>query len=359
MAEWSRVLHTTLKDFIKKREVNVLRNRKLTALLQSKGRVTFNNSGNSMEWRVEYKQVSLGDGYADMDSLTFARRDRFLLAELPWRGYAMTDAVSLKEKLMNKGKEAIIRVLSETAELLLSNAEELFGEELYVDGNATGNERRIHGIESFLGTSGANAGGFIGTPDDNFAGLDTDLAAYGGTWTGNWPAGTGTSDYDFWSPIIVDYTDTAWAAATKTWPNTCLEALRYGIIKSQRSKAKTGMLTVIVLTDDLYKEFLDKLATSERIVVERGQKQSPLIALGYNDVVSYDGVDVTWEYGVPATVGYGFNCDMMELRSLQNGLFEPITPVFDENTLADRFALTMFANCKWNPRHFVKWDNIT
>src|SRR5438132_10231177 len=123
MAEWSRVLNTTLRNFIKEVEVNVLRNRKLTALLKEKGRISFNWSGEEMEWRVEYKRLAMS-GYADMDTLTFARKDRWKIATLPWRGYAVTDAVSKKERLMNKGTEAIIKVYDQTARNLMDDMED-------------------------------------------------------------------------------------------------------------------------------------------------------------------------------------------------------------------------------------------
>jgi hypothetical protein len=356
VAEWQRVLNTTLRNYIREREVNTMRNRKLTALLKEKGRVTFNHSGEQMEWRVQYRRVDIGDGYADMDTLTFSRQDRWKLANLEWRGYAMTDAVSKKERLMNKSKEAIINLYGETAKLLMDDMDDQFCEELYADGNVSGS-KRIHGIESFFGEGSASSNNLTIDPNDTFAGLATALGNYGGTWSGTWPDGAGDAQYDFWSPLIVDYEGSGWTASTKTWPNTCLEALRYAIIKSQRSKAKKGVLDLMLMTDTLYRQFLDKLATAERIIVERGKEQNPLIALGYNDVVNYDGAMHTWEYGVPAGLVYGFNTDMMELRSLQGQLFVPTGPVYDESSMTYRFSIDFFGNCTWNPKYFCKLKN--
>lgn len=358
MADWTRVVNTTIANYVKGEEVNILRNRKLLAMLKERGRITFNWGGDKMDWKVRYRRAPM-QGYADTETLTFPRRDRWKTAHLDWRGYAATDSMTKGERLKNKGAQAIIDVYTQIARSLLDDMEESFCDELYIDGNASGNGKRIHGIESFLGTSGAAAGGFIATPSDTFANLLTDLGNYGGTWTGNWPAGSGDAHYDFWSPLIVDYTDTAWAASTKTWANTCIEALRYGIIKSQKNKSKKGSLDTIVLDGDLYREFLAKLDDKQRIVIQSNASNSTLIKLGFTDVQNFDGVDITWEFGVPATVGYGFNFDQMELRSQQGKLFVPEGPDYDIAGKSWRFSIDFYGNCTWNPRFFLKFDNVT
>ena len=52
---------------------------------------------------------------------------------------------------MNKSTEAIVNIYSNIAKDLLGDIEESFCDELYVDGYASGNEKKIHGIESAFG----------------------------------------------------------------------------------------------------------------------------------------------------------------------------------------------------------------
>ncbi len=47
--------------------------------------------------------------------------------------------------------------------------------------------------------------------------------------------------------------------------------------------------------------------------------------------------------------------DEFEICSLQDTLFSPEGPFYDEASLSDRFAIHMFGNIKWNPRYFAKW----
>lgn len=362
VAQWSRVANTTIKNYIREREVNILRNRKLPALVKKRGRITYNWSGTAMDWKVQFKRATMNP-FMDGDTLDFARRDRFKTATLDWRGYSATDSMTKGEFLMNRGKEAIIRVYSETAELLADDVEDQFAEEFYIDGNATGNEKRMHGIESFLGDSGAVAANGNSTPSSTFAGLSCVPGYYGGTWSSStagqaWPNGRGNPQYDFWSPVIVDYGNTLFSS-TATWDANCVSAIAYGIIKSRKNKAKKGMMDLILLEEELYRKYLEVIRTKERLTINRAADSSEMVALGFTDVVSQDGVDISWEYGMPTAVGYGFNVDMMELRSQQAQLFVPEGPDFDIATKSWRFSIDMYGNTVWNPKFQVKYKKGT
>lgn len=360
---WSRVVNSTIKNYIRDREVNVLRNRKLTALLKKRGRFSFNWSGIKMDWKVKYKRVRLTP-FADGDTLTFDRKDRHKTAELDWRGYSATDAMTKGEFLQNRGKEAIIKLYSAISTDLMDDCEDFFGEEFYINGYLAQNAKRIHGIESFMGAA-ANAGNGAGTPTATYAGLSCVPGFYGGNWTPGvlpaWPNGYGDPQYDFWSPIVVDYGDTLFpgtGTGGNTWANNCIEAVAFGIIKSKKSKSVRGMLDVIFLEDEMYRTYLSAVRASQRIMVDRGQA-SGLVQLGFTDVINQDGVDLTWEYGTPPDVGYGFNVDMIEMRSMQAQVFVPEGPDFDMANKSWRFSIDMYGNATFNPKFQVKFAQLT
>jgi hypothetical protein len=365
----ARLIHTTIADYLREEEVNVLRNRILLNYLESKGRVIFNESGLFMDWKLRFRRAPL-QGYADGDTLTFSRQNRHKTAQLDWRGYTVQDSFGVMEELMNRGDAAIIKFASDKGGMLVDDITEGFGDEFYIDGNATGNTKRIHGMESFLGYSGPAAAGYIASPSDSYAGLNTDLGSYGGAWSVNgssqveWPNGTGDYHYDFFSPLIVDYTDTAWAASTKTWPNTCREALRYGIIKSRKNKSRRSMLDLILLENEMFRQFKDKVEANERINVTRGNSQASSSgskqAIGFPDMFNYDGVDIGFEYGLPTNFGYGFPTSDMALMCLQDRLFVVRGPDMDISGLANRVVVTFFGNLKFaSPRNTVAWKNVT
>lgn len=361
MVEWSRIANTTISEFVREEETNILRNRKFLALMQQKGRITFNHAGDKIVKRVRFKRAPM-IGYADGDSLTFTRRDRWRTSELDWRGYSVTDAMTKKEQLMNKSKEAIINIYADVGKALMDDMDDQFGDEFYVDGNATGNSKRIHGAESFFGTGSPTvmAAGYAGNPSDTYANLRTDLGHYGGAWTVNgssqvtWPTGTGDSHYDFWSPTIVSYTNASFAASSDTWANNAVEALRYGLIKSKKNRSKKGQLDYITLEDELYRLYQGTNDSKQQINVNQNQKTG-LISLGFTDVTNFDGVEMTYEYGMPSAIGYGFNLDHVELMSLQAKLFDVTGPDYDIETKSWRTSIDFFGNCWWNPRFQLKF----
>ncbi len=360
MAEWAGIVKTTIRDYIRQVENDVMRNRKVLALVKAKANLSYGCSGDQAEWRIRYRRNSL-QGMADGDVQTFQRQNFWKIANLDWRGYASQDMATKKEKLMNKGKEAIINRYSEITKLLLEDIEENFGDEFYVDGNASGNEKRIHGIESFMGTTGSAV---VGTPvmaaDDSYAGLNTVLGSYGGSWSGNWPKGKGSPEYDFYTPLIVDYTSSlaaasgGWTSATATWAARCSEVLRFAGIHSAKNKSTRGMIDMAMLEAEMYRLFVQAIATNERLVIERGSKTGGLQTLGFSDVVNYDGMEVTYEYGMPTGVGYGWNMDQVELNSLQDSLFVNEGPDYDIASSSWRFSIDFYGNMKFRPRYFFK-----
>jgi hypothetical protein len=357
-APWSRIVNSTIKNYLKEREINILRNRKLTALLKSRGRITFNWSGTAVDWKVRYKRVNLTP-FDDGDTLTFSRKDRYKTAVLDWRGYSVTDGMTKGEFLQNRSKEAIIKLYSEISSNLTDDMEDAFGEEFYIDGTAAQNAKRIHGIESFM-QGNVVAGNGTATPTGSFAGLSCVPGNYGGAWDAGslqWPNGRGDAQYDFWSPLLVDYGNTLFSG-TSTWAANCIEAISFGIIKTKKNKAQKGMLDLIMLEEELYRIYLQQQRTKERIQVER-TSESQLVKLGFTDTINQDGVDITWEYGMPIGVGYGFNVDQMELRSQQAQVFVPEGPDYDIATKAWRFSVDFFGNATWNPKFFCKFAKYT
>jgi hypothetical protein len=253
---------------------------------------------------------------------------------------------------------------------LIDDMDEALSTEIYIDGNASGNGARFHGIESFGSVSAASTKMPIGLPNDTYMGLSTTLGNYGGSWstTGtttsatDWPSGTGDSHYDFWSPLVIDYSsavatsaaggDSGWAASTKTWPNTCKEALRFGVTHmSGRNRNRKGQLDTVFLTNEMYRQFKEKLESNERLVntVGGGGKKN-LWSLGFGDVTLFEGVEITSEYGVPANTGYGMSFGNIELKSCQAQLIVTEGPEYDMARAGYRLSVDVLGNMEFNPR---------
>jgi len=368
MASWEGLVSTTITEHAREVEDNTLRNNKFLAKLRSLGRISYghhgagNSTNEDMDWRVKFAQGTLS-GLDDAETLTFERNNRYKVARLPWRGYSMQEAMTLKEEWQNGGMEAIVKRMSQLGSNLIEEAEEQIHGEFFVDGGATGNSKRFHGIESCMAEA---AGGVVGntymTPDDSYAGLATDPGDAGGSiLEGTWPTGRVTSEYDYWSPKLVNWSSTGWGTASpsNTWALNAEVCLGSALIHSKAAKSKKGEVDTIFMNRELYRAFKDVFRAKEKIDVQRGSSSDSLVSMGFRDVINLDGVDVTEEYSVAANTFYGLNFNFIELCLLNPGkqLFHVEGPTKDIKSLAYLLAIVVFGNMKLNPRSMFKGKN--
>lgn len=368
--DWARTAATTLADHIRDEEQAWLKNYQMGALLESNGRVTYNHSGRGMTWDVRYRKHTL-EGNSGETPRNFARKNLWKVAALPnKRGYQATDSITKAEMLENRGEPAIIKLFDGFVERISESVKQGIGPEFYIDGNATGNELAWHGIESFCGatqtvtagTAGAtartaNAADFVGYPNDNYADNNTNLGDAGGEGdpTLTWPGGVNDPEFDFWTPLLVNYTCTGFSPSTHTWANQGDEALRFGIIHGQRNSMANGQMTNVFLDRGLYFQFLNLIDNKEQIRIQRGEDWS-LTKLGFKNVVGFDGIEVSWETGIPANVGYGFNYNDIELRCMEDTIFKSEGPFYDEHTQNMNAVVYTLSNLKFSsPRNITKW----
>jgi hypothetical protein len=372
--DWARSVATTIADHIREEESSWMKNFQLGALLESHGRITYNHGGRGFDWPVEYRAHTM-EGNTGETARNFARRNKWKTAALPYRGYQVTDAIYKKELLENRGEAAVVKLWDDFLGRLEKSIKHGVATEFYVDGNATGNENAWHGFESMFQTNGtvtissgaqrtANAADWVGYPNDSYATLSTVLGGSGGENSSGsyWPEGTCDPEFDFWSPLIVNYTSSAFGGAADTWVAQGDEAMRFMIIHSQRNSSVDGQMTNIFLNRSRYFEFLNLIDGKEQINIT---SENELRALGFKNTVVFDGVTVSWETGVPNTsphedgtramAGYGFNFNNMELKCMEDTLFKSDDVEYDIDTQAFKAVVYTLSNLRFaSPRNFGK-----
>jgi len=373
MSEWARLTNTTIAKYIKGVQAELYANQILMALLDKMGRITYGVTGDGVRWDVEYREIPLQTNNGEQ-AITPQRQDAYKQCFLDIQGYTVADVMTKREQLKNaKGPSQIVDYFKNMVTRSSRNIKRQFGEELYVDSTASGNGARISGIETMMATNGtitissgaqrsANAADVVGSPHQTYANITTDLGTYGGSWTSQsalattWPAGHGTLSYDFFAPTIVCYNSTAWSGAANDWASNCLKATRYAITHMQRYDNSQKAVKKIILDRDLYRQFLDKQDSKEHAWINSNYS---LRAMGFEEVIQQDGCEITWEYGVPGAVGYGFNLDNMELLSWQDDLFDVRGPKFDDLNNAWHLIVDFVGQVKFlTPRKFMKLITI-
>ena len=376
--DWSRVIATTIVNHLREEEVTTFRKFKVFSMLESSGNVIMNQSGRGFDWNVRYRNAPVSGNTGDTPR-TFSRVNMWKRVSLPWRGFTTTDAIYRREMLENRGQQALVDVASRMAERLRESLEQHLSYQPYRDGNASGAENDFHGLESFLGyTAGTtvdesssnvaasrnatNTADRYGFPDDMYADLSTRLGYYGGgrigPTSGTWPNVPVDPELDYWSPLIINYNASSFNSnGSRNWKANCVQAIREGIHGCKRNDTKDAQIDMVLLDRQMYIQFLNEYSAKERIVIS---KENGLKSLGFSDVVTLDGVEVSSEYAIPAGKGYGLSIGNMELRCLENQLMVAEGPFYSEETQSYRYACSTLGNFKFkSPRNFFLLAPVT
>jgi hypothetical protein len=372
--DWARTIGTTLVTHLKEEEQTTFRKFKVFAALEANGKVAMNQGGRGFDWQVRYKNQPVASNNGESPRV-FARHNLWQRATLPYRGYTVTDQISKREMLENRGAQALVDVAGKMASRLQESMEQHLSREIYIDGNASGNENRWHGLESIFGvantkdtvrrdtgarrTGGGSNDDIFFWPSDEYAGLRTDLGYLSGSQleTGAWPYVAVDPDYDFYSPLVCNYTSTYFGGQSNTWQLQCIEALREGINHAKRNDTRENQIDMILMDRGLYIQFLNRLDSRERAIVS---KSNGLRSYGFGDVVELDGIEVSTEYAVPRGVAYGLSIGNMEMKCMESQLMIAEGPFYNEELQSHRYAVSVLANIKMkSPRNFVKWMSFT
>ncbi len=100
--DWARTIGTTLVLHLKEEELATFRKYKVFALLEGSGRVAMNQGGRGFDWEVRYRNQPVTSNTGE-SARVFARHNLWQRANLPYRGYSVTDMVTKREMLENRG----------------------------------------------------------------------------------------------------------------------------------------------------------------------------------------------------------------------------------------------------------------
>jgi len=328
MAEFARALQACTAKYVKGAANETIQNSILLNRLKQRGRILYGQSGTSLDWRIKTKQRTLR-AREDMEAQQFTRQNLYESATLPWRGYDMQDAISEKERLMCRGDEALIQIWPDKMRSMADDAMDQMNKELFVDGNATGYEKSIHGLESIFGCTGTTTAQY-GTSSESYAGLSP--AAIHGTESA-------TSPY---SPQIVNDSYTSFGS----WATTGCILIARSLISACRIKNNRRSSPDLLLTNEArYLAFKNELVAEERYVIAEETKD---LAAGFRGL-TFDGVEVLWDFDCGA-VTYCLNLDQIELRVLPKELFYAKTS-YDQHQDAHLFSMHFWGNMRINPRY--------
>jgi len=313
---------TTLPLYLKQRVDIIYRKSYLMEWLRRKGRLTFGHGGDLIEWRPKIRVRTITPISGVGHETSFSSIQKFRKATLPWRGYDLGIAIPKFAKLANKGSSRFFDLVQEEISTKVDEFIQDFRLRLYFDGYAAATAEDVMGFESWMGHTGSVVtNGKVANPSDTYANLSTALAGLGGSWTTpdgyGFPAGTGSTRYCAWSPLIVDYTNTGFtpsSGSTHSWKYQWQEVTNYmetyvDVIHGERPD-------LYLLHPHLLMEAKNSMVPIQRFeVLDNDHKLDPGIQR-----LAYNGIEYGSEYGVPEASGYALIAEHLELMSMQDDL---------------------------------------
>ncbi len=361
--DWARAVATTITNYLKVEEQATLRRYRIWSQIEAGGNVLTNQAGRGFTWEIQFRNQPVTGNNGETPR-TFARHNLWQVGSLDYRGYQSSDMLYTREMLENRNQQALIDVAGKMATRLQTSVEQKLAAEVYTDGDAPGNELRFQGLDTMFGWDGtvdiatgaknaaAQAADRFCWPVDTYAGLSTELGAIAGSQTqeGSWPDAQCDPEYDYFSPIIVNYTSTSFGGST--WLENCVPAIREGVHQAKRNDTKEAAINLVMLDRRMFIDCLNNLDAKERTIVS---KTNGLKSFGFDSVFELDGVEVSTEYNCPVGSGYGLSTDNMFLHSMQGQIIQSDGPYYSETNQAYRYVASVLANLRMvSPRNFFK-----
>lgn len=333
IGEWTRVLETTLPKFSKKVANECFVKKVMLNILKKHGRIRYNETGNGYIWPVKYKARDLND-YTDGQQITATRKNLTMQATMAWKMREMNDVITRKEQLMNRGKEALVKLFRNKFNSLKEDMATRINDTIFEDGHTT--VASMNGLKSWYGYTAASTN-LRAAGNDTYAGISTVQATHGGSSYAD-------PEYGFWSPVLVNDTG-AWAG-TDTWVAAADEICTYGTAQANANSGEGSGIRYIVTTLNRWTQMKQLIEGSGRYA-PKGTK----LAAGF-DSFSYDGVDVVWSESAPASYTWGINPSKMALHVLSSGLIDTHVE-YDIDIHGWKISSLLIGNLIFNsPRHF-------
>ncbi len=358
-------IRNTAPRWLKGASDSTIRNRFLLAHLRKEGRIVFNYNGTAINWNVKAREPSV-ETLASGMGVVYRQHQVYESLQLPYAGMSATDTLDYKVQLMNKGDLAIVNLYETKMQDLLNTISRSLCKGLY--NQNTGDDNQIMGIRTPCVPHGStNANDLVAAPAAaaSYGGKSVALGAIGGTWSSllpsgerpstvlnnDWPYGEGTADYDYLSPIMLQYTSNRWGSGAATWRANCEIVLRRAMSFVKHRTGESNIPDLYLLGQRLFDEFQDSLQTKERLYISDYAK-----SLGFpaGKVMEYQGAMMATDFDCPTDKAYALNVAEMELLSLHDNLFFTEGPVFDHVKLTSDFLVGFFGNLRFNPRHIVE-----
>lgn len=353
-----------------------IRGHMLLALMKEMGMITYGATALNTIYQIRVYEPEVRTSN-DSTRKIFQNHSGYEQCQVAVRWYEATDLLTEIQWKLNQGRTQLIDLYEQKMKDLGTAMVRRLNEWIYRDGNLAAFQDGFQGFESCL----AEAGGTVATdrialPSDSYAGQNTNLANFGGSWsadfpvadrfnaglTNDWPHGSGTSNYDAFSPLLLNWSSSNWASGSGLWTDNCEEVLREG---SAIMRARNGYMNVSQIPL-VYLMPAHMYTGAENFYSQRFRTIQPFRAgdqgfPGQNSLY-LDGVVLKQDYACPVNTFYGLSPQHIELffmicRNPVNGehpMLDIEGPVWETSAAAYLMRIQTGGNLRMQPKFMIK-----
>lgn len=361
--EWIGIVNTTKPAYEKGADDLTVRSRPFFSILQKNGAIKRNCSGFENRWQVEFTQPNF-NMYADGTLVDFPTYNLYQQPVTPWADYFTGSSLTVKQREMNKGEAQLINLFENQNNKLLKKAQNGLNYESFQTGGGAGRENAIQGLETFLTETTPGAADRIATPNASYAGLNTNLADQGGTWSANattfnnatlakdWPDGNGSAEYDYWAPKLINFSSTNWGTSDTSWEANCWRVISQAGVWLRITGGQDAIPGLALVAANMYQAYKQHEEAIRRITVPA----NPMDDLGFKgQSLHQDGCVIMADFDCKYNVGYVMNTNNIELRVLTDTLFKMDGPDRDPRTAwSYLWGLRLLGQFCWQPKYVAK-----
>jgi len=320
----------TTQQFMRGAFDNTLRRVIILKKLKEAGRIKGDASGKWFERTVRAGQYTSALR-TDLAQRTFARNQTKITYAVPYSNKETTGMLSRLDVRFQQGRDqsTVLMNVRETmmnemaidfqtnyaTDLLTKNggSTTTFGQAA-----ASGSPVPVFGLPTMFNYGAAPAaynpdtqviGGAVGAGDKEVAGE--------GTYCGVTLAPTGViANIDnrvneATSPVLVNWSSTAWGASGTTFDATCLEVLDYMDLRLTRSNDPDERADLFLTTRTMFGQINYALLANQRVILgNQSQRVDP--KLNKDNTIPYGAQEIAWDASCPANVLYDLNTRKLE-----------------------------------------------
>jgi hypothetical protein len=311
----ARQVGTTMQEFVRERIEPIYRGYELLPKMRANGRISGGHGGEFLEMRPRKRRRTITTGAGNALEISYPNTNVHDIVTLPYVEYKLGESYTQFEDLASKPQA--VRFFKKSMNLAAECVDDFMADlppKLYIDGVANAGD--FHGFESWAGHTGSCiSDSVLADPSDTYATKSTALGV-SGSWSGDYPAGEGDTEYNWWSPFLVDYNNTLLGGDEANWAHQWQQALNYAATYMYRLQKKKP--NTCVMDAELLLEAQNSLIGAQQIRVDRtASDRDPATPRLF-----YNGIELIQEYGCTASAAYLFDIKDVTLKHMGSDLIQ-------------------------------------